>query len=108
MNLPRMRAMRRMPASGSRSRPSSTGESLEPIAGVTARAVAVWMVSVTVCAPLLTPMLLGEKVAVAPGGRPAVVKAITPDNWKGSARARSGGCTARNCQAPHWALEWPR
>jgi len=53
--------------------------SLLPIEGAIVHAVVavVRTVSVTVCAPAFTDRLAGEKLAVAPGGRPLTEKVTT-------------------------------
>jgi hypothetical protein len=62
-----------MPASGSRRNASATGANGLREEGFSLRAVwllLVWIVSVTDVAALPAGMVAGEKVAVAPGGRP--------------------------------------
>ena len=65
------------PASGSSRNPSAVGANGLPKEGFSLRAVwllLVWMVSVTGVAALPAGMVAGEKVAVAPGGRPVALK----------------------------------
>ena len=64
-----------IPANGSSRNPSATGAK-DPPEGFSLRAVwlLVWMVSVTGVTALPAAMVAGEKVAVAPVGRPVALK----------------------------------
>jgi hypothetical protein len=66
-----------MPANGSRKNPGATGANGLTEEGFSLRAVwllLVQMVSMTGVAPLPATIVDGEKVAVAPGGRPVALK----------------------------------
>jgi hypothetical protein len=66
-----------MPANGSSKNPSATGANGPPEKSLSLRAVwllLVRIVSVTGVAALPAGIVAGEKVAVAPGGRPVALK----------------------------------
>ncbi len=74
-----LRPVLRMPPAarnGRNRRASVIGGSLLPMEGAVciAAAAGVWMVRVTVCFPAFAATVAGEKVAVAPGGRPLMEK----------------------------------
>jgi hypothetical protein len=70
------------PSKGRRKTAQMMGLGLRPANDAGARSIAdtadVWIVRVTACAPLGEAILDGEKLAVAPAGRPLAAKVTVP------------------------------